>query len=325
MSQKNQKKLQTCDIKDVEIFSAGTWNGDTYTTSDLEQMVNAFRETKQKIKPYLKLGHESKQHLANSDEMPAVGWIENLKCKGKKLMADFVKVPQKIYELIKSGAYRRVSSEIFWNPTFDGKKYPHVLKGVAILGGATPAVQNLNDILSLYGYRDNSQNEDAKFRTYEVNLNEGEQDMEKELLQAKSDLTNATQELESLKKENEELKTQLEELKNQIQTAEQEKQKERVGTKLDKLVEDGKIVPSQKEKLFVLLTSANSCEKKYTHNGKETTAEELVFSVLEGGVSVPLTTQYTQAGISQDIESQVRSYMKKHNVSYKEAMIALSK
>lgn len=141
---------ETFNIDGVEIFAAGTWNGDSYTTEDLDQIVSAFKETKDKLKPYLKLGHSDKQALLAEDELPAAGWISNIKRVGEKLLADFIGIPKKIYELIKNGGYKRISSELFINAKVAGKAYDKVLKAVALLGGATPAVHNLNDLLALY-------------------------------------------------------------------------------------------------------------------------------------------------------------------------------
>lgn len=142
------------EIKGVEIFSSGTWNGDTYTNDDLDQMVKAFNDNRGRFRPYLKLGHNEEQTLVQSDGLPAAGWIGNVYRVGEKLFADFVDIPNKIYELIENRAYRKVSCEIYWNVDIDGQNYPYLLSAVALLGADTPAVMNLADILSMYGLKD---------------------------------------------------------------------------------------------------------------------------------------------------------------------------
>lgn len=137
-------------IQGVEIFSVGTWNGDEYSQSDLNEMVRAFTEMKETTTPPLKLGHNKQQDALFKDGLPAAGWVGNLYTSGSKLLADFIDIPDKIYQLLKAKAYKKVSSEIFWNATFDGKKYPRMLAAVALLGGEFPAVNNLKDILSWY-------------------------------------------------------------------------------------------------------------------------------------------------------------------------------
>jgi len=153
-----------------EIFSAGEWNGDAYTVEDLEGVCKAYNETNKFYKPYMKLGHSDKQLLLGSEGLPAAGWVENLRMKGNKLVCDIVDLPEKIYNLIKEGAYKYVSCEMLWGIDFNGKNYKRMLSGVALLGAEMPAVTNLNDFLNLYKL-------DAKFiRTYTINYvsNEGD-------------------------------------------------------------------------------------------------------------------------------------------------------
>lgn len=138
------------NIEGVEIFSAGTWNGDEYTVADLDEMVKAYQETSQTCRPYLKLGHDDEQKLLQSDGLPAAGWIGNLYRKGEKLVADFCDIPEKIYQLIENKAYRNVSSEIYWDIEMDDRSYKRMLAAVALLGADMPAVTNLNDILAQY-------------------------------------------------------------------------------------------------------------------------------------------------------------------------------
>lgn len=147
----------TKTIEGVEIFAAGTWNGDTYTVEDLDEMARSFEDTKEAMKPYLKLGHTNKQKIAQADGLPAVGWIDKIRRVGTKLVADFVNVPKAIYDLIERRAYSRVSSEIYFNIDVMGRKFGKLLKAVALLGGDTPAVQNLKDIMALYSIGDENE------------------------------------------------------------------------------------------------------------------------------------------------------------------------
>jgi hypothetical protein len=142
--------METFKIDGVEIFSAGVWNGDEYTMNDLQDMVQAFNETNLGVKPFLKLGHDEEQKLLQMDGLPSAGWITNLYIKGDKLVADFSDIPKKIYELIKAKAYRKVSSEIFYNLKIKDKIYRRLLGAVALLGTDTPGVMNLSDILAMY-------------------------------------------------------------------------------------------------------------------------------------------------------------------------------
>lgn len=137
-------------LKGVEIFSAGKWNGDDYTESDLDEMVRAYAEN-QTARPSIKLGHDKNQKLLQKDGMPSGGIVSALYRVGAKLKADFADVPAKLATLIERKAYRKVSSEVFWNINFNGKTYPRMLSAVSLLGGDMPAVNCLDDVLALYG------------------------------------------------------------------------------------------------------------------------------------------------------------------------------
>lgn len=142
--------METNNIKGVEIFSAGTWNGDEYTIEDLQGMVEAFDKNKTSVRPFLKLGHDENQALLQKDGFPAAGWIDRLYIIGEKLVADFSSIPKTIYELITSKAYRNVSSEIYCNVNIGEESYKYMLGAVALLGADTPGVMNLADIMAMY-------------------------------------------------------------------------------------------------------------------------------------------------------------------------------
>lgn len=142
--------LETQDLRDIEIFAEGTWNGDTYTAGDLDAMIEAFCALGDRLKPYAKLGHDPGQKLLQRDGYPAAGWITRLYRSGQKLLADITQVPARLAELIRAGAYKRVSSEIYWDYADGEKTWPRVLKAVAFLGADAPAVTSLADIAALY-------------------------------------------------------------------------------------------------------------------------------------------------------------------------------
>ena len=141
---------KTRDFDNVEIWSAGKYNGDEYTESDLDAMAAAHAEIGDKLKPYMKLGHDDGQALLQKDGYPSAGWITNVKRVGSKLYADIKGVPKKIAELIDRKAYGRFSPEIYWNLKADGRTYRRALKALALLGADTPANLGLTDFVNMY-------------------------------------------------------------------------------------------------------------------------------------------------------------------------------
>src|SRR3990167_7323974 len=64
-------KPETFSVDGVEVFAAGTWNGDEYSQEHLDGIVAAFADgLKEGIKPYLKLGHDKGQALLQKDGYP---------------------------------------------------------------------------------------------------------------------------------------------------------------------------------------------------------------------------------------------------------------
>lgn len=346
------KQLETKSIEGVEIFAAGTWNGDIYTEEDLDKMVLAFAKTKDKIKPFLKLGHNEMQSMLEADGLPAAGWVQNLRKVGTKLVADFVGVPKAIYELIKAGSYRTVSSEIYWNFGLDGEKYPYLLKAVALLGADIPAVSTLKDIMSLYAKGEPALAYDAKgieVKTYEVITEDIK--MEKELNELREKLAETEKlfadekvafatEKETLTKSIDEMKTKCEELQakcdewgKKYSAIEEEKHTAEINAKIDALINDKKVMPAQKEMLFTLIKNMPR-EAKYSVDGKEETLETLVLKFAESNTPVNMPTEPKADGSlpeekkfdnpSDALDAAINKYMAEHKTSYTKAYEAIT-
>lgn len=129
---------------EAEIFSAGTWNGDSYTESDLDDIVMNFDLLKNEIKPPIKLGHKFAKF--GEPGKISLGWVKSLKRNGDKLIAQLSQVPGIVFHAIQNGLYKRISSEIYWDLKKDGRTHKRVLAAVALLGADIPAVTNLADL-----------------------------------------------------------------------------------------------------------------------------------------------------------------------------------
>jgi len=124
------------EILGVEVFGVGFHNGDTYTMADIRDMAEASKSID--FKATISVGHWS------SGENK--GFATNLTVKGKKLLADFVNIPDDIFEKIKEQRFDRVSSEIIWDLVRNKKVFRRVLSGVALLGVEIPAVADLKPL-----------------------------------------------------------------------------------------------------------------------------------------------------------------------------------
>jgi len=133
-------RIDFADLKSVEIFRSGTWNGIRFTDRDLQDMVDAFGEVG--FTPPLKLD-EGNGRETHSDGGPAYGWVEGLRKEGDRLVADFRDVPDDLIELIKKRRFDSVSAEILPDFKRGEKTYRRVLSAVELMGASIPAVAGL--------------------------------------------------------------------------------------------------------------------------------------------------------------------------------------
>lgn len=253
-----EKKIQAPQLKSiqgVEIFATGKHHGDVYTESDLDEMVRAFNETSGLFQPYLKIGHGDNQKLIENSELPAAGYVSNLKRFGQKLVADFVDIPEKVYFLMKHKAYKKRSSEIYWDISMAGKKFSRMLRAVALLGADVPEVSSLDDIISFYGLssenvREYGQgNDNFKICNFDQNTNEVNK-MTKELEKKVADLEkSASESIKTYAQKEKELKIKEDELAENAKkyAALEAKQKEiEVKAKSDEIKNFAKSLVSEK-------------------------------------------------------------------------------
>ena len=141
----DDSKKNMSDIKGVEVFGVGTWNGFKFVQEDLEEIISntAKLQAKRKnFKPKVKLGHSNNQILeGQSDGDPALGFMANFMIKGSKILSDFIGLPKIIFDLIKAKRFTSVSIELDHIQEFGW-----YIQAVALLGADIPAVKTLQDL-----------------------------------------------------------------------------------------------------------------------------------------------------------------------------------
>ncbi len=149
---KKEYKLDTVNLKGVEIFEAGKWKGTEWTEADLDELIVNHKSGV--IEPYLNINHsgEATGEFKNALKAMSLGFVEGLRREGTKLIADFKQVPKTIGELIEAGALKKKSVEVFKRYyTAAGREYKNVLQAVTFHGAdGTPAVNTLSDFVALY-------------------------------------------------------------------------------------------------------------------------------------------------------------------------------
>ena len=128
-------------------------------------------------------------------------------------------------------------------------------------------------------------------------------------------------EAKKLAEENVELKKLAIELKAEKQSIEIDKT-------LEKLVNDKKIVPAQKDFLKTLLSELpETKEKKYKFGDKDYEGlESVVMAFIDAHAPVPPTELDTEKGdINTDLTDKAKKYAEDHKVSFAEALVTITR
>ncbi len=354
------EELKTYNVKGVEIFSAGTWNEDKYTVENLYQIVDSFNALKRGWRPYLKLGHDKKQKIANSSGLPALGHIESVYVRGDKLIADFESIPEKLFKLIKSKAYNKVSCEIYSQLDVSGVKYPLVLGAVALLGAENPGVMNLDEILGQYCFLDQAglegfaqlEKQDT-FKSYSHTLEMQEEEMpelQEQLDASKRDYANLETEKKALEEKAIADAKELADLKEFKAKAEKEASETAAENarlaaeaKASKLAEfTGKleaqklVTPATKPLVTQLLEDVKEFSIGEGKDKKSATREEIVEKILTltaeaGKVNLEerSSSDYGKKGgkdeAAEESDKEIQQYMKDNKCDYAKAYKAVMK
>lgn len=142
------------DFIGVELARTGTFDASTgkltLTVRDFDEAERAYKALRGKFDPPIKLGHDDDQKFVQEDGLPSAGWVRNVRRQGNFLLGDYFNVPDKIAALMKSGRMAKRSIEAVRNYEIEGKRWPFVITGLALLGADLPAVTGLADIAKLY-------------------------------------------------------------------------------------------------------------------------------------------------------------------------------
>lgn len=146
-----KKSAETVNLFDQEICATGDFgNNIKITYETLQTIAKNFEKLKDKIKPPLTVDH--------IESGPALGWVENVRYAEDKLLGDIKDVPKQVADMIRIGAYRRYSPELYAEGEIPGIQekvdFP-VLKAVSLLGAGIPRMKSLEDAKVLYNSEKN--------------------------------------------------------------------------------------------------------------------------------------------------------------------------
>jgi hypothetical protein len=136
-------------LKDVEIFKVGTFNGVEFKKTALEKMVANFNYLKAfNILPNVPVRADHPGgFFSGGDVIDKVGgYIQDIRMKGNKIVADFRITSEDMYDKILEGTYISRSAEIGMYEDNKGQVFSPTLQGVAWVD--LPAVEGLSPVFS---------------------------------------------------------------------------------------------------------------------------------------------------------------------------------
>lgn len=146
----------TYALRGIPVFRAGDHRGKEYTDADLEDMARNFAlacagEDACYRVPIV-LGHSEDQAvlraILSSSDIPAGGWAAACWADGGTLYADAERVQPELARLVRTGAYREVSAEVYDEPPpgMPAGCRGKMLRRIAFLGAEPPEVKGLGGI-----------------------------------------------------------------------------------------------------------------------------------------------------------------------------------
>lgn len=343
--------------KRVEIFSTGTWNGQSFDVADLDEHVKAFNETKETLPPYLKLGHDNEQKFIQEEGLPAAGWISNMYREGEKLFADITHIPEKIHQLLERKAYRKVSIEQWRNVKIKDKTYKYMITGLALLGAETPGVMNLNDFMALYGLKDiadqrtHIENKDEaqtshysfanlEYKERESMKTEAELKLELELKAAKereeaqaAELKKFKADADAAKAEAEKAQKEKAEAEKKVFAAEQKEKQALIDREIDLLISEKHITKGMRPYVAALFgeeTEAHTFSVKLEKEEKALSKIEIVKELAKlfaakSAVNLDENSEEGDNGSKNLTKEELEKYAAENKVSIRAAYTALMK
>lgn len=158
-------------IRGVELFASGEYRGRRWTVADLDEMAANCRRLGPSglrlLAPPAVLGHEEDQDFLDRTDAPAAAWLDCDSVRVRRyyepatgrtegvLVGDLTAVTPAAAHLIRAGAYRKVSAEIYDDFQDDfGRGHGKALRRVALLGGEVPQVKRLADLPAVTAHSD---------------------------------------------------------------------------------------------------------------------------------------------------------------------------
>lgn len=209
------------------------------TEADLDKVVTSYNPKDHEAP--LVLGHPT-------NNGPAYGWVQGLKRDGEYLLAQFAQIPDSLKEAVNNGHYKKVSMSLYPDGT---------LRHVGLLGATPPAIKGLGNINLGSGedateiHFDFSETPEQPAQTQPGDSGTENAMGDKELIEKlKADNARLEKEKADADKTAAEARTAKEAAEKNFAEAQAAKAKEARTAKVDALIKDGKVLPTEKDRIL---------------------------------------------------------------------------
>ncbi len=137
-------------LKNVAVFSTGTFKGKTYTLDDLNEMVSVSKSIK--YSPRIGLTHNRQKFVSS------YGLAKNFKVDGNLVRADLEEIPDNVFEAIDKGYFPSKSIKLAHNiPLQSGKVVKNLITSVDLLGNEIPALFEIEDVAEKFSLEEDGE------------------------------------------------------------------------------------------------------------------------------------------------------------------------
>lgn len=323
-------------MKFFEVFKAGTYPQGKFTKNQIEELAKNY-DTEFCEAP-ITLDHEQKG--------PAYGWVSSLQAENGKLRASFKDLSDELKEFVQSGKYKKISVEIYRN--LEGKS-PY-LKAVSFLGASIPQVKGMQAVEFKEAesdvYEFEVEAESVEFSEDVETLKSKISDLEKEITTFKES-NKKTETIKSLKSKVDSLSKELdifrekadgkEEIEKELSDIKSTLKKKDYEDFIDKQIEKGTLVPSNKDVVFSVLNELDNI-KKFGEDSQVITDFKFFIESLPKQIEFDeiakkekSTTQKEDIDLfanadeeSVEIFKEAKALAQKENISFKDALLKLN-
>jgi hypothetical protein len=316
----------------IPVFKTGRWTDSggrsrSWTAGDLDGIAQSY-DSKRHEAPVV-IGHPE-------DNSPAWGWVESLKREGDILYAKLRDLVPEFVDMLGRRLFKKRSISLYPDMT---------LRHIGFLGAAPPAVKGLPDIsfcdegASLIEFDESRMSDERGLlrRLKELlreALYEGEDDSGKMREDAgvpaglvDKDEASAFSEKEAA------LKAAIEAKEAELRKARQERDKAEISSFCERLLKEGRLTPAMMKMgmgIGGFMEAVSSIETAWDF--KEAEGKETPLGFFKSFLSsLPIAVEFCEKagggfqGEAGGVERLVSSYMEENRLSYRDAVIALSK